>query len=883
MPRSTETRLGCKKTQRAPVRATPLPLAAALGLVLVISPSLFAELPLARLASVFPPGAAVGGSADVELAGQNLDDGRALLFSHPGITAQSKDATHFVVSVSSNVPPGVYEMRVAGRFGLSNPRAFEVAAWTEINEKGPNASAEQAQEIQLGQVVNGRTDANAIDHYKFTATKGRRVLIECRAERLDSKVDPVLVVSQEKGNELASSRRGSLLDFTPPADGVYVVKVHDVLYRGGSDFIYRLVAHSGPHLDFVIPPCGQPGNKSKFTLYGRNLPGSRPVEGMKIDGASLEALEVEIALPEAASFRSAHADGPDADPADAAIPWIEWSLDTPHGRSNPVRIGAATAPVLVEVEPNNNASQAQSLTLPVEYVGQFYPARDRDWVTFQAGKDEAYWIEMISDRLGLPTSPSLLIQRVATDDKGKQEVADVKELFESEANVGGREFNTASRDSNWLLEVKEAGTYRILVRDLFQYAEPKPDHLYRLAIRKAAPDFQLATVVEQPLPEKNDARDVGPWPLYLRQGESWALKVLALRRDGFKGPIDLRIEGLPAGVQYAGGKISEGQSSTIVYLTAAKDASAWMGPIRVMGTARIGEEPREREACGSSVLWEVGDYNNETVRSRTTAATFLAVGATEPAAIILSPESSDAPKAAAGTTLEIPLQIARNYEFTETLKFKAVGLDALDKMKEFEVDGKATNATLKIDLKEYKVPAGSYRVALRTLTKGKYRDQPEAAKQAEQASKAAEKEAAEAAEAVKKAEKELETASNESNQAQTQAKALQDKFEAAKIALEKSPQDETALKAKADAEQAAQSAENAAKQSAQTKAAAEKNKAQTEERAKLAEAKKKETAEQAKAAVERAKPKDAIITVYSAPLAFEVTPAPEKAKEAEKK
>src|SRR5690349_9656116 len=46
-----------------------------------------AELPAARLVSIFPPGAKQGSSVEVTLSGQDLDDVTALHFSDPHITA----------------------------------------------------------------------------------------------------------------------------------------------------------------------------------------------------------------------------------------------------------------------------------------------------------------------------------------------------------------------------------------------------------------------------------------------------------------------------------------------------------------------------------------------------------------------------------------------------------------------------------------------------------------------------------------------------------------------------------------------------------------------------------------------------------------------------
>src|SRR5439155_16023967 len=95
-----------------------------LFLVLVGRGSLLAQLPLARLLTVFPPGGKVGSQFEVTLTGADLDEASELHFSHAGITGKQKAAgtnaspepNKFVVTIATNVAPGVYDVRVAGRF-----------------------------------------------------------------------------------------------------------------------------------------------------------------------------------------------------------------------------------------------------------------------------------------------------------------------------------------------------------------------------------------------------------------------------------------------------------------------------------------------------------------------------------------------------------------------------------------------------------------------------------------------------------------------------------------------------------------------------------------------------------------------------------------------
>src|SRR5204863_5735211 len=67
----------------------------------------FAELPVARLFSVFPPAGKAGTTVEVEVAGQDLDDVRALHFSNTNLTAKHLSGAKFSVTIPTNTLPGI--------------------------------------------------------------------------------------------------------------------------------------------------------------------------------------------------------------------------------------------------------------------------------------------------------------------------------------------------------------------------------------------------------------------------------------------------------------------------------------------------------------------------------------------------------------------------------------------------------------------------------------------------------------------------------------------------------------------------------------------------------------------------------------------------------
>src|SRR5437764_519939 len=202
------------------------------------------QVPQPKIYALQPTGAKAGTSVEVRISsGSDLDGADRLLFSHPGITAkpvmeepsrvypQGRAVEgRFKVSVAADVPPGIYEVRAAGYFGVTNARRFAVGEREEVLEKEPNNDPATAQEPALGSVVNGTCDAQNYDCFRLNAKKGQRYIVEAAALRLDSRAQAVLTLIDPSGRELrrivGTKSRDPLLDFTAESDGPYVVRLH---------------------------------------------------------------------------------------------------------------------------------------------------------------------------------------------------------------------------------------------------------------------------------------------------------------------------------------------------------------------------------------------------------------------------------------------------------------------------------------------------------------------------------------------------------------------------------------------------------------------------------------------------------------------------------
>ncbi len=830
---------------------------AALLLGMVAAPA-DAQLPVSRLYSVFPPGAKQGTSVNVTIAGEDLDDASELQFTAPGITATQVTQApglgqegpqpvpgQFTLTIAADAPLGICEVRAVGKYGVSNPRSFVIGSREEHTEQEPNNTLQQATTVSLGTVVNGRSNAAGDqDYYKLTAKAGQRIIADCWAYRIDSRMDPSLVLYDAQGKELDRSRdvqrRDPVLDFTVPADGDYYVEVHDFLFAGSTDYFYRLTIHTDPHLDFAVPPMGLPGTTSPYTLYGRNLPGGQPTDLVTADGKKLEALVVDIALPEGDASRQLDFANV-IEPEESSIDGLTYRLPGPHGPSNGLLLGFATAPVVREQEPNDQPSQAQKLEPNCEVAGSFGPQPDPDWYAFDAKKGDVLWIEIISQRLGLPTDPSLVIQQVTTTDQGEEvkELAAVDDFLanpEGQTRRGMAIYDMKTDDAATRFVAPAEGTYRIQVRNLASYATVDPSLQYRLVLRPERPDFRL---IAKPrlLPYNNNPLQNPPtvWSPLLRKGGAEVIDVLVFRRDGFNGPVEVIATGLPPGVSAAPITIGPSQDVGQLVLTAAEDAPAGNSLLTILGKAQIAGQEVSHAARHATMVWG-GVLNAVTPRARLARSLAVAVSGSETAPFLVG-TAGDAPlETVKAAKVQIPVKLARRGEFKGAVTLTPFPLPPGVRPPTLTLDDKTAEGNLELVLGA-NTPPGTYSLALTAASVANYARNPEAvaivqarktaldklvgelngaAKSATDAKAAVEAKANEASGALAQAKTAAEQAAKQLAEAQAKAQAAAEAVAAAEKQMTEVAQ------AKADAEKAAAEAEAKAKQAVATQAAVDK-------------------------------------------------------------
>ena len=571
------------------------------GLSLFVSATACAQLPQIRITAVFPAGAQRGTSVDVSVtAGSDLDEASELVFTHLGLKAVPKldgngnaVANQFTVAVDPSIEPGLYDVRLRGLFGISNPRIFRVDTVPEIQETEPNNTPEQAQEVAINTVVNGRSNGSAdVDIYKVAAPANQTIVFRTEAAVLDSLMQPVLELFDSSGRRVSQSRRSNQQEasivYTSAIDQTLTLKIHDTVYAGSNDYAYRLGIDSRPIVDFASPQIVQTGADSKVTVFGRNLPGGVPAE-LTLNGIPLQKQEIVVNLAS-------------ADQRVVGTDSSATSLDTVmysgiDGNLLPLAIRQDAVVVTNEAE---SAEQAQIVSVPVTVTGSFATELDEDTYRFDAKKGEQWQIDVLAHRLGSAADPMLIVEQVLKAADGAETLKRLAREDENKQNPGGANLPTLTSDPSFLLTAPEDGQYQLRIKDKFATSRGAANLTYAISVRPPMADFQL--VVFDSLPSADGKAPADTGAISLRKGGTYEVPVYAYRNGGHNDDIKLRVEGLPDGVSVAQANIRPGTATTMMVFTAAADVGEVVAPVRIVGSSANGDATIEHAAAIATLV-----------------------------------------------------------------------------------------------------------------------------------------------------------------------------------------------------------------------------------------------------------------------------------------
>ncbi len=575
-------------------------------------------LPSPRVQYVAPLGLKAGSSVEIVLTGFDVEDPTGLLFAHPGLkgefvpppaapTPDPKDPKKtvpppkappggphkFKITATGDVPPGHYDLRFVGKWGVSNPRTFAVSDQIEVSEKEPNNDVAEAQKIDLGTTASGViANATDVDYFAFTGKKGQRVVVSCLASGIDSKASPLVEV-YEGTRKLAANRNyrdnDALADVVLPSDGEFLVRVCQFTYTaGGPDYFYRLSVSTAPWIDAVFPPVVEPGKATPVTVYGRNLPGGAPADGYAADGRPLEKATVTITAPaNTGKLDSATR----VDPVSALQDGFGYTLKGPGGASNPVVVYFAREKLTVSAKSAATPETAPVVNTPGEVAGFLANRGQRDWIAFNGKKGEKLVFDLAAERIG---SSGDFFFSVRDGKDAKRDLSGEQDDDNDSLHPSG--FFTRTADpAPYTFTVPEDGKYYVTIGCRESGYLNGPKAAYRLRIAPAAPDFRAVVMPYSRFFQTGSA----VW-----QGGTQAYWVFAHRTDGYSGTIDVTCEGLPAGVTALPLTIGPGARWGVLLLKVAPTAAPATAALKVnlTGTDAAGKK-LVRAARPASVTW----------------------------------------------------------------------------------------------------------------------------------------------------------------------------------------------------------------------------------------------------------------------------------------
>ena len=387
------------------------------------------------------------------------------------------DTVTFKVAIAADAEPGDREIRLVSSNAISNPLRFCVGTLPEVSRaaaKPANPDLDKYLEriggapaltgtpkheaqVQLPVTINGQIMPGGVDRYHFFALAGQqliisvsaRVLIPYLADAVPGWFEATVTLLDAKGEEVASAERyrfkpDPVLHFAVPHDGQYTVEIHDSVFRGREDFVYRVTLGELPFITSIFPLGGRVGEKTDVALTGWNLTETN----LTMDNT---AARPDVITLSAKAFNS-----------------VPFAVDD--------------LPECVAASGNHSAETAQSVALPVIINGRISHPGEAEVFKFEGHAGQRIVAEVSARRLDSPLDSYLWL----TDATGQQLA------FNDDYEDKGTGLNTFHADSYLTNTLPANGTYFLHIRDT--EGQGGPDFTYRLRLSEPRPDFALRVV-----------------------------------------------------------------------------------------------------------------------------------------------------------------------------------------------------------------------------------------------------------------------------------------------------------------------------------------------------------------------------------------------------
>lgn len=149
------------------------------------------------------------------------------------------------VSITAPSDPGIEAgYAIPKRNGSGWPVPVWYSDWPEIVEQEPNDEPAKANKLPVPGGVSAKFDkAHDVDHFAIAGKKGQKLIAAVQTYEINTPTEVLIRVLNSKGSEIARSnpaQASARVEFTPPADGEYVLACEHLNYLFGPNEIYHL-------------------------------------------------------------------------------------------------------------------------------------------------------------------------------------------------------------------------------------------------------------------------------------------------------------------------------------------------------------------------------------------------------------------------------------------------------------------------------------------------------------------------------------------------------------------------------------------------------------------------------------------------------------------
>ena len=607
-----------------------------------------------------PRGVRRGAKVRATLTGTGVGEGREVIFPQAGLTArvvprEKPDATtlDIEIEVASDCRIGVHSLAVRTPLGMTPSQLLAVSADPETAEREPNDVGGQAMIAPLPATLTGAIDRPGdVDSFRIAGKAGRTLVFEVTAKAIGSPLNARIVILGLDGTQLAESRAeggksDAVLIFAPAADGPLTVRVEDADFGGSGAHVYRIHAGETPFLDCVFPLGVPAGGEMRLMLSGVNLSKTESVllakdakPGTILPACPALASELESAsrlgVVVAQGSQVVESNRQNGDVATAEPITVPGGVSGVIGEAGDEdvyrfearkghhlivetfgkRLGSPIDTSLVILD-DRGQPVPRAVLRPVEVTNVAFrdhasasrSIRLTEWDRF-AERDFVFAGRELMRIAELPRNPDddsvMWGPGMARKDPGDR-VAFLgttpehhplgQPIYKVEIHPPGTVFPRAGlapvtldyrnddggpgfgKDSLLLFDPPADGVYFVRVEETRGMGGAQ--FRYHLVVREPKPDFALSVNTENP---------------NVPRGGTTVLQVQANRLDGFRGPIDISVHGLPSGVTAEPSTIEADSSTATILLSASDSAEPFSPPTwSVDGSARAegsaGAEP----------------------------------------------------------------------------------------------------------------------------------------------------------------------------------------------------------------------------------------------------------------------------------------------------